>query len=144
MRMSKVNENAASPASALQVQIGGTHYYSDYQPVELMERVGMFAACSFILKYVFRFKDKGGVSDLDKAEHCCLLLEQLGNNWYAYDKPQEFLRFLLANRQLDGAQIRAVLAIAAKDMDSLKESVHQCYMDNYHGQAGQKESEGQG
>ena len=126
-RTDKPTENPLSK------EIGGTHYKSAYQPIELMERVKMYACCSYIFKYMFRHKDKGKKQDLEKALHCCELMETLGMNWYegtcvhSYDKDKsldEFNKFVQANRQLDANQIRAIFAICAKDIKSLKKSIN--------------------
>ena len=126
-RTDKPTENPLSK------EIGGTHYKSAYQPIELMERVKMYACCSYIFKYVYRHKDKGKKQDLEKALHCCELMETLGMNWYegtcvhSYDKDKsldEFNKFVQANRQLDANQIRAIFAICAKDIKSLKKSIN--------------------
>ena len=126
-RTDKPTENPLSK------EIGGTHYKSAYQPIELMERVKMYACCSYIFKYVYRHKDKGKKQDLEKALHCCELMETLGMNWYegtcvySYDKDKsldEFNKFVQANRQLDANQIRAIFAICAKDIKSLKSAIN--------------------
>ena len=126
-RTDKPTENPLSK------EIGGTHYKSAYQPIELMEKVRMFACCSYIFKYVYRHKDKGKKQDLEKALHCCELMETLGMNWYegtcvhSYDKDKsldEFNKFVQANRQLDANQIRAIFAICAKDIESLKSAIN--------------------
>ena len=126
-RTDKPTENPLSK------EIGGTHYKSAYQPIELMERVKMYACCSYIFKYMFRHKDKGKKQDLEKALHCCELMETLGMNWYegtcvhSYDKDKsldEFNKFVQANRQLDANQIRAIFAICAKDIKSLKSAIN--------------------
>lgn len=117
----------------LEKEVGGTHYKSAYQPIELMERVKMYACCSYIFKYVFRHKNKGKKQDLEKALHCCELMESLGMNWYegtmvhSYDIDKsldEFNKFVQANKQLDANQIRAIFAICAKDIESLKMSIN--------------------
>ena len=126
-RTDKTTENPLSK------EIGGTHYKSAYQPIELMERVKMHACCSYIFKYMFRHKDKGKKQDLEKALHCCELMETLGMNWYegtcvySYDKDKsldEFNKFVQVNKQLDANQIRAIFAICAKDIKSLKMSIN--------------------
>lgn len=126
-RTDKPTENPLSK------EIGGTHYKSAYQPIELMERVKMYACCSYIFKYVFRHKNKGKKQDLEKALHCCELMESLGMNWYdgtrvhSYDTDKsldEFNKFVQANKQLDANQIRAIFAICAKDIESLKMSIN--------------------
>lgn len=129
---SNTSRTDKSTENPLSKEIGGTHYKSEYQPIELMERVKMYACCSYIFKYVFRHKNKGKKQDLEKALHCCELLERLGNNWYqgnstmvSYDTSyEEFYKFIEANRQLDSNQIRSILAIANKDMKSLKMSIN--------------------
>ena len=126
-RTDKPTENPLSK------EIGGTHYKSEYQPIELMEKVRMYACCSYILKYVFRHKNKGKKQDLEKALHCCELMERLGMNWYegtcvhSYDKDKsldEFNKFVQVNKQLDANQIRAIFAICAKDIESLKSAIN--------------------
>lgn len=122
----KSNQNIR--VSALNREVGGEHYKSAYQPIQLMENVKMYACCSFILKYVYRYKNKNGKQDLEKALHCCELLEQLGGNWYQgnggigyFDTSHdEFYKFIKANKQLDANQIRAILAIENRDMETLK------------------------
>ena len=55
---------------ALEKQIGGDHY-SKYaiQPIE---------GC--IIKYLIRWKDKGGIQDLDKCTHYLELLKELNKD----------------------------------------------------------------
>lgn len=134
--VSRTDEVSSNP---LNREVGGEHYKSAYQPIELMEKVKMYATCSYILKYVFRHKDKGKKKDLEKALHCCELMETLGNNWYAgngnaisFDTSVvEFHRFIQSNKQLDGNQIRAVIAICSKDIQSLKCAIHDEIQENY-------------
>lgn len=126
-RTDRISENP------LEKEVGGMHYKSDYQPIELMEKVKMYACCSYIFKYVYRHKNKGKKQDLEKALHCCELMESLGMNWYegtmvhSYDTDKsldEFNKFVQANKQLDANQIRAIFAICAKDIESLKMSIN--------------------
>lgn len=117
----------------LDTEIGGEHYKSAYQPVVLMETVRMYACCANILKYVFRHRNKNGKQDLEKALHYCDLLVSFGGNWYegismSYDEmdtsKNEFYKFIKANDQLDKNQIRAITAIAYKDIEELKKSIN--------------------
>lgn len=56
--------------SALQVQVGGDHYKSmPIQPMEFSMANNMDACQHTIIKYVARFRDKGGLQDLEKAKH---------------------------------------------------------------------------
>lgn len=60
---------SATP-SALDVQIGGAHYKSmPIQPMEFSMANGMDACQHTIIKYVARFRAKGGIQDLEKARH---------------------------------------------------------------------------
>lgn len=127
--VSRTDEVNSNP---LNREVVGEHFKSAYQPIELMEKVKMYATCSYILKYVFRHKDKGKKQDLEKALHCCELMETLGMNWYQgngrigeYDTSnEEFYRFIKENKELDANQIRAILAISNKDIESLKLSIN--------------------
>lgn len=115
---------------ALNEQVGGTHYKTGFQPIQLMEEVRMYACCSNILKYVFRHKNKGGRQDLEKALHYCDLLSTLGFQWYegTYGSTDGsngvFYQFIKHNPQLDGDQVRAILAICHRDFEELKKSIH--------------------
>ena len=73
--MDMINEGC----NPLDKEVGGSHYKSSYQPIQLMEKVRMYACCSYIFKYVFRHKNKGKKQDLEKALHCCQLMDKLGN-----------------------------------------------------------------
>ena len=59
----------------LDVQIGGEHYKSmAIQPMEYSMANKLDACQHTIIKYVTRFRDKGGIQDLEKAKHCIDLL----------------------------------------------------------------------
>ena len=64
--------------SALDQQIQGTHYkkYS-IQPVEYLFSNNIPFIEGSIIKYVTRWRDKGGVKDLEKARHFIDLLIEL-------------------------------------------------------------------
>ncbi len=62
----------------LKTQVGGTHYKDmAIQPVEFIHRNGIpyMEACA--IKYLCRWRRKGGVEDLRKAIHYIELLIQL-------------------------------------------------------------------
>ena len=65
------NASPATPAaSALDVQIGGDHYKSmPIQPMEFSMANGLDACQHTAIKYITRFRAKGGVQDLEKAKH---------------------------------------------------------------------------
>ena len=65
-------------SKALDTQVGGNHYKNlAIQPVEYIfkNNLGYFEGC--VIKYVTRWKDKGGVQDLEKAKHFLELLIDL-------------------------------------------------------------------
>lgn len=67
-----------SPAGARQV--GGDHYTKlAIQPWEVIERNGMGFFDGNAVKYLMRFRDKGGVQDLEKARHYLDKLIELEN-----------------------------------------------------------------
>lgn len=64
--------------SALETQIGGTHY-SDLpiQPVEFIHKNGLGFIVGNIIKYIIRYPDKNGVQDLLKAKHYLEILIEM-------------------------------------------------------------------
>ena len=68
--------------SALSVQIAGDHYKKlAIQPVEYVHANKMGFVEGSVIKYVTRWRDKGGVRDLEKAKHFLdLLIELEGKN----------------------------------------------------------------
>lgn len=64
--------------SALQTQIGGSHYKSlKIQPIEYIHANNIPFAEGSIIKYVTRWRDKNGIADLEKARHFIDLLIEL-------------------------------------------------------------------
>lgn len=62
-------------ANPLETQIGGVHYIGlPIQPIEYSMRNHLDACQHSIIKYVTRFRDKGGIEDLRKARHFIDLL----------------------------------------------------------------------
>lgn len=56
--------------AAIDHQVGGEHYKKlAIQPIEYILRNNLNFAQGSIIKYVTRYKDKGGVEDLKKARH---------------------------------------------------------------------------
>lgn len=64
-------------AEPLDRQIGGDHYKTPIQPVEYIHvnNIGYIEGC--VIKYVTRWRKKGGIQDIDKAIHYLELLKQL-------------------------------------------------------------------
>jgi hypothetical protein len=69
---------ATAPSSALNVQEGGSHYKTlAIQPVEYIHKNGVGYFEGNVIKYVTRWKAKGGMADLKKARHYIDLLIEL-------------------------------------------------------------------
>ena len=61
----------------LKFQVGGTHYIKyKIQPIEYSMSNGLDACQHSIVKYVTRFRDKGGVQDLEKAQQFLDILKE--------------------------------------------------------------------
>lgn len=68
----------AKPETALDIQEGGNHYKSmPIQPVEYIHKNGLGFCQGAVIKYVSRYKAKGGAADLRKARHFIDLLLHL-------------------------------------------------------------------
>lgn len=64
--------------SALDVQVGGDHYRKmAIQPIEFIHANGIPFIEGCIIKYAARWRDKGGVKDLEKIKHYVDLLLDL-------------------------------------------------------------------
>lgn len=64
--------------SALEKQVSGDHYKSlKIQPIEFIHANGIPFAEGSVIKYVTRWRDKGGIADVEKAKHFLELLIEL-------------------------------------------------------------------
>lgn len=98
--------------SALTQQIGGSHYQKyKISPLAFAEKLGLSPTIFCAYKYVVRYKDKGGKTDLEKALHCgeCFLeIGQVKILDLNYDEIDKFI----AQFDLDHAVlIRSVLML---------------------------------
>tara|TARA_R110001606_G_scaffold389431_1_gene555552 strand:+ start:177 stop:395 length:219 start_codon:yes stop_codon:yes gene_type:complete len=67
---------------ALNIQIGGDHYAKKkHQPIEYIMGNELGFCEGSIVKYITRWREKGGVEDLRKIKHYCdfLIQEELEN-----------------------------------------------------------------
>ena len=65
-------------SSALDVQVGGDHYKGrPIQPVEFIHTNGIPFIEGNCIKYLVRWRDKGGIKDLEKVKHYIDLLIEL-------------------------------------------------------------------
>jgi hypothetical protein len=62
---------------ASDIQVAGSHY-KDFaiQPAEFITRNGIGFLAGNVIKYVCRYKSKGGEQDIDKAIHYLQLLKE--------------------------------------------------------------------
>lgn len=64
--------------SALNTQVAGDHYKAlKIQPIEYIHANCIPFAEGSVIKYVTRWRDKGGLADLEKAKHFLELLIEL-------------------------------------------------------------------
>jgi hypothetical protein len=71
----KALQEKIAPDTSLQVQVGGNHYKKhSIQPIEYIFENNLGFCEGNVIKYVTRYKDKGGVKDLEKAKHYLELL----------------------------------------------------------------------
>lgn len=71
----------SSRMSSLNIQVGGGHYKKyKIQPVEYAMANGLNYCQANAVKYVTRYKDKGGIEDLKKAIHNIEILIELETN----------------------------------------------------------------
>lgn len=79
--MAKISGIPAVKAS--DIQVAGDHYKKlAIQPMRFSMENKLDALQHTAIKYITRFRDKGGVQDLEKAKHCIDMLiqfEQQGN-----------------------------------------------------------------
>ena len=69
---------APAPDTALSVQVAGDHYKRlAIQPIEYIHANGIGFAEGSVIKYVTRWRDKAGITDLKKARHFLDLLIEL-------------------------------------------------------------------
>jgi Protein of unknwon function (DUF3310) len=68
-----------SSSNPLSEQVGGSHYKTmKIQPIEFIQANGLGFCEGNIIKYTCRYKQKGGVEDLNKVIHYArLLIEQI-------------------------------------------------------------------
>jgi hypothetical protein len=64
--------------SALDVQVGGGHYKTKgIQPIEYIHANNLNFSEGSIVKYITRWREKGGVKDLEKIKHYVDLLIEM-------------------------------------------------------------------
>lgn len=76
--MNGPNPETLSSRNPLEVQVAGDHYKKlKIQPIEYIHANGIPFAEGSAIKYLTRWRDKGGIKDLEKARHFIDLLIEL-------------------------------------------------------------------
>lgn len=71
----------SAPKSALSKQVAGAHYKArKIQPVEYIHANSLDFFEGSVVKYITRWRQKNGITDLEKAKHFIELLIELENN----------------------------------------------------------------
>lgn len=61
--------------NALNTQVGGSHYKKmAIQPMDYSMKNKLDPCQHTAIKYITRFREKGGIEDLEKAKHCIDML----------------------------------------------------------------------
>jgi hypothetical protein len=78
MAIASMLTQGSNGTSALDVQVAGNHYKKlKIQPVEYIHGNGIPFIEGCIIKYASRWRDKGGIKDLEKIKHFVDLLIEL-------------------------------------------------------------------
>ena len=76
-----LEKNILGSSSALSYMVGGDHYRKfKIQPAEFCYKNNIPYLEATAIKYLCRWKDKGGIQDLDKAIHFIELLKEFTND----------------------------------------------------------------
>jgi len=85
--------------SALNKQVGGSHYKDfSIQPVEFIQKNGLGFCEGNAIKYLCRWKEKGGIQDLQKAIHYVELLIEMETRRDFKKESQEIVRKIYENQ----------------------------------------------
>jgi len=67
--------------TALDKQVGGNHYREkSIQPITYIHANNLSFCSGNVVKYITRYKDRGGADDVRKALHYCQLILELEYN----------------------------------------------------------------
>ena len=75
-------------------QVGGSHYQgkqAEYQHWDWVTDSGMHYLFACPTKYVIRWRDKGGIKDLEKAIHYLAKAEERCVHYYSYETHQKLM-----------------------------------------------------
>ena len=102
--------------SALDTQVGGSHYKDlKIQPVEYITANNIPYMEGNVIKYVTRWREKGGLRDLEKARHYLDMLIEMQNK-----KAKDGLLDLVQKELGDGADQLPKMSAASVHYESIK------------------------
>ena len=79
-------------ANPLSEQVGGDHYKNyPIQPIEFAMANNLNPCQTLMLRYLVRYKEKGGREDLDKLEHLARITKEIE---YGKDKENDMGRWV--------------------------------------------------
>lgn len=88
-QLSNEDTNYLSKTNPLDVQVGGDHYKKvAIQPIEYAFANNLGMAEGSIVKYITRWRDKGGIQDLEKIKHYVDLLIHNETTRNEQDRPK--------------------------------------------------------
>ncbi|RTL05394.1 DUF3310 domain-containing protein [Candidatus Dependentiae bacterium] len=84
MSLKKEKNQSDSSLNPLSEQVGGSHYKTmKIQPVEFIMENDLGFCEGNAVKYLCRYKQKGGLQDLHKAKHYIEILIEMMEKWEA-------------------------------------------------------------
>lgn len=113
--------------NATDTQVGGTHYLQmPYQPIRLITELQMNFFQGSILKYLCRYRHKGGKEDLKKAIHYCQLAKKMGpadECTYGTREAGRLFRGFCRENGVPPAVIFAIDAVLCSEWDTAEEII---------------------
>lgn len=101
--------------SAIKEQVGGNHYQKyKISPLQFAEKIGLSPTVFCAYKYVVRYKDKNGLEDLQKALHCALCFQQIGQSKYLVYSQEQLAEFL---DQFDSEHAELIRSVIIMQID---------------------------
>lgn len=120
--------------SALEKQVGGKHYESEYQPIQFMADFQLNYIQGNVLKYVTRYKKKNGREDLEKAIHYCelgKLFKFPKTSIWDGDKDGKVNRYILVNGMSKPIGMYFIWQLCMNHLDVCKKQIQELIEEEY-------------
>lgn len=102
--------------NSLKTQVGGDHYKKyKIQPLKFAEDIKLSPIIFCIFKYLCRYKDKNGIEDLKKADHCIDIFLECGKECKAVDHSSSIESEFI--NQFEGEQKIAIIEVLILQCD---------------------------